>query len=66
MDKLEEDEDGLQLWVFENLRIKQTVFQISLLLFSTFDMILWRHICLTKGCDFVLYNSLLCRDLFVS
>ena len=52
MNKLEENYNNLQLWVFLKL-VSLTVSQSSFLLFVTFDIMLKRQICWTITCDFV-------------
>lgn len=37
----------------------QTVFQSSLVLFVTFDMVIGRHVCLTRSCDFLIHKYFL-------
>ena len=39
--------------------VSLTFFQSSLLLFVTFDIMLLRYICLTRGCDFVIHKLFL-------
>ena len=58
MDKLEEDWNELQLYFLKKLD-SPTVFQSAFLLFLTLDMMLGRHICLTRSCDFVIHKQLL-------
>ena len=47
MDKLEEDLNELELWVFELVSL--TVFQSSFLLFAS-----WKA--RTRSCDFIIYK----------
>ena len=36
--------------------VSLTVFHSSFLLFVTFDIMLWKHICLIQSCDFVIHK----------
>ena len=57
MDKVREDWNGLQLWIFFKSCQSNSFFQSSFLLFVTFYILLGRHICWTQSSDLVIHTN---------